>query len=55
MEYKQSELFLDDYDRFNGSDLVQGSIEGVKVRFGMLHTEKKVKRSKGEDEWETIF
>ncbi|MCD8476729.1 MAG: hypothetical protein LRY68_01265 [Sulfurospirillum sp.] len=38
--YQKSELFLEQYDRYSGSDLVEGFIEGVGVQFCDLHVEK---------------
>lgn len=54
-EYHQSELFLESYDRFVGTDLVTGSIEGVDVRFCDLHVEKKVHDKENKEEWHDIF
>ncbi|KHG34614.1 DUF3137 domain-containing protein [Sulfurospirillum sp. MES] len=53
--YRRSELFLEDYDRFEGSDLVSGSIAKIDVRFSFLHTQQKERDSKGRERWETIF
>jgi len=54
-EYRRSELFLEAYDRFEGSDLVSGSIANVDVRFSFLHTQQKERDSKGRERLETIF
>ncbi|KFL33765.1 MULTISPECIES: DUF3137 domain-containing protein [unclassified Sulfurospirillum] len=53
--YRQSELFMEAYDRFSGKDLVCGEIEGVKIRFCDLHVEKKVRTKNGKEEWSDIF
>ena len=39
--YRRSELFLEDYDRFEGSDLVSGSIAKIDVRFSFYIRNKK--------------
>lgn len=54
-EYQHSELFPEAYDRFFGSDLVSGKVEGVDVRFSDLHVEKKVRTRNGKEEWSDIF
>jgi len=54
-EYQRSELFLESYDRFSGSDLVSGSIEGVDVCFSALHIEKKEIDTKNKEQWKDIF
>jgi hypothetical protein len=53
--FKQSELFVESYDRFVGSDLVRGTIDGVDVHFCDLHVEKKVRDNDDKESWETIF
>lgn len=53
--YQKSELFLEQYDRYSGSDLVEGFIEGVGVQFCDLHVEKKYRTKNGKEEWKDIF
>jgi len=54
-EYQSSELFLESYDRFSGSDLVRGTIEGVNVHFCVLHVEKKECDKEDKEQWNDIF
>ncbi len=53
--YQKSELFLEQYDRYSGSDLIEGVIEGVSVQFCDLHVEKKYRTKNGKEEWKDIF
>lgn len=54
-EYQKSELFLETYERYSGSDRVSGEIEGVKISFCDLHVEKKERDKNGKEEWHDIF
>lgn len=54
-EYQTSELFLESYDRFSGSDLVSGKIEGVDVRFCVMHVERKERDKNNKEQWHDIF
>lgn len=54
-EYAMSELFLDDFDRFSGNDLVQGTINGVALKFSDLNVEKKIEDRERKEHWVSIF
>lgn len=54
-EYQQSGIFSQNYDKFSGSDLVSGVINGVKTRFSTLHVEEKRKDKDGKEHWYTLF
>ena len=54
-EFKKSTLFVESYDRFSGSDLVSGKIEGVDVHFCDVHVEKKVRDTDDKEIWNDIF
>lgn len=57
-EYKQSELFNQTVDRYQGDDLVTGTIDKTEFKFSELHTEYKTithKDGKTEEHWHTIF
>lgn len=53
--YRQSELFIESYDRYEGSDLVSGQIEQVNVRFSCLHVEKKERDRENKEHWNDVF
>jgi len=53
--FKQSELFVESYDQFVGSDLVSGAIDGVDVHFCDLHVKKKVRDNDDKESWDTLF
>lgn len=53
--YRQSELFLEAYDRYAGSDLVGGQINEVSVQFSFLHVEKKERDKNGKEHWHDVF
>lgn len=54
-EYINSGLFSKAYDRYQGSDLVEGVIEGVSLRFSDLHVEEKRRTKNNNEEWHTLF
>lgn len=58
-DYRKSELFTTSYDRYNGDDLVFGTIEKTDFQISELHTEYKRTTSSGKGnrhtEWHTIF
>lgn len=54
-EYRYSRLLPQNYDRFQGSDLVQGHRDGVALRFSTLHVEEKRQTKNNKDEWHTLF
>ncbi|MDD2383470.1 MAG: DUF3137 domain-containing protein [Sulfurospirillaceae bacterium] len=54
-EYTTSELFSENFDRLSGNDLVQGTINGVNLKFSDLHVEKQMKDKEGREHWESIF
>lgn len=54
-EFRRSGIFPQDYDRYSGNDLVQGTIDGVNVRFSDLHVEEKHRTKNGKEEWHTLF
>lgn len=53
--FTHSELFVESYDQFVGSDLVSGKIEGVDVHFCDLHVKKKVRDNDDKESWDTLF
>jgi len=53
--YERSEIYTASVDRINGNDYVHGHIDGTKIKFSDLHTEKRHRNSKGKDNWSTIF
>lgn len=54
-EYTTSELFSHDFDRLSGNDLVQGSINGVSLKFSDLHVAKRKEDKEGREHFESIF
>jgi len=54
-EYQYSKLLPQSYDRYRGSDLVEGTVDGVNVHFSDLHVEEKRKDKNNKDEWHTLF
>jgi len=54
-EYQYSNLLPQSYDRYQGSDLVEGMVEGVNVQFSDLHVEEKRKDKNNKEEWHTLF
>lgn len=54
-EYRYSRLLPQSYDRFQGSDLVEGERDGVALRFSSLHVEEKRQTKDNKDEWHTLF
>jgi len=57
-DYRRSELFTENVDRYKGDDLVTGIIERTDFQFSELHTEYKTvthKDGKREEHWHTIF
>jgi len=58
-QYKESGIFRKSYDRYNGEDLIYGTLEKTKISFSELHTEYKTTTtdSKGRQQttWHTIF
>ncbi len=54
-EYLHSGLFPQSYDRYRGSDLVEGVHEGVSLRFSDLHVEQKRRTKNNKEEWHTLF
>ncbi len=54
-ECMSSELFSHDFDRLSGNDLVQGSINGVSLKFSDLHLEKQVEDKGGKEHWKSLF
>jgi len=54
-EYRYSRLLPQTYDRFSGSDLVEGQRDGVALRFSALHVEEKRQTKNNKDEWHTLF
>lgn len=53
--FERSEIYTSSVDRINGNDYVHGHIDGIKIKFSDLHTEKRHRNSKGKDNWSTIF
>ncbi len=53
--FERSKLFKKGIDRYSGNDLVQGELEGVKIRFSDVHAEYESRDSKGRSSWHTIF
>ena len=54
-DYMHSGLFPKSYDRYQGSDLVEGMVEGVSIRFSDLHVEEKRQTKNNKEEWHTLF
>lgn len=54
-EYMHCGLFPEAYDRYRGSDLVEGVLDGVSVRFSDLHVEQKRRTKNNKEEWHTLF
>lgn len=54
-EYKQSALFSAIVDKYNGDDLVSGTIKGVDIHFSEVHTQVEKKSAKGKTYWSDIF
>ncbi len=53
--FEHSGLFQRRIDRFQGDDLVQGSIDSVNLQFSDLHVESQTQDSKGNMHYITIF
>lgn len=53
--FVNSELFKEPIERYSGSDLVKGNIDGVAIRFCDLNVEKKEQDSKGHTKHTKIF
>jgi len=53
-DYKQSGLFLENFDRYKGDDYVEGMRGKTVFCFSELHTEREVESGK-DSHWETIF
>lgn len=54
-EYESSFLFPNEVDKFNGSDLIEGKIDGVSLKFSNLHTLEEKRDSKGKTSYQTLF
>lgn len=54
-EYRFSGLLPQNYDRFSGSDLVEGVKDGVALRFSDVLVEEKHEGKNGKEEWRTLF
>jgi hypothetical protein len=54
-EYDSSALFHSHVDKFKGEDKIEGTIEGVDIKFSELHTQQKKKNAKGQEYYATIF
>ncbi len=54
-DYYTSQLLPQDYDRFSGSDLVEGQKKGIPLKFSHLLVEKKHESKNGTEEWTTLF
>lgn len=54
-DFIRSNLFKKAIDRYNGNDLVQGELSGVKIQFSDVHAEYVRRNSKGHSSWHTIF
>ena len=53
--FERSKLFPGEIDRMSGNDYVSGEIDGVKIEFSDIHTERRHKDSKGKESWSTVF
>ncbi len=53
--FRRSGIFKHRIDRYNGNDLVTGTIDGTDLRFSDVHAEYRTKDSKGRTSWHTIF
>ncbi len=54
-EYQYCQLLPQSYDRYRGSDLVEGVMEGVGLHFSDLHVEEKRHSKNNKEEWHTLF
>jgi len=58
-DYRKSNLFLQDVDRYSGDDLVSGTIGNTSIKFSEIHSEYKTESTdnKGnrKTSWHTIF
>ena len=54
-EYQASKIFRKRHNRFNGEDLIEGSIEKTNFKFSELHTEYEQRSSKKQKVYKTIF
>lgn len=53
--YEYSGLFPHSFDRYQGSDFVEGKREGVDISFSDLHVEEKRTGKNNKEEWHTLF
>lgn len=54
-DFEHARLFLHPIDRYQGDDLVQGEVEGVKVAWSDLHVHYLQKRANGKSTRHTLF
>lgn len=54
-EYQSSKIFLKEYERYNGDDLVQGKLGKTNLKFSELKTEYYTRDKDGNKTWHTIF
>lgn len=55
LEYENSFLFPHEADIFKGSDLIEGEIDGVTIKFSYLYTMEEKSDSKGKISFQTLF
>ena len=53
--FEFSGLFDRRIDRYSGNDYVQGSIDGVPIRFSDVKAQHRSRDSKGKEQWSTVF
>lgn len=53
--FEFSDLFAQRIDRFEGNDLVRGTVHGIALQFSDVHAQQRHRNAKGREEWSTIF
>lgn len=53
-DFRVSQLFREP-DRYNGEDLISGSVGATRLQFSEVHAEYRTRDSKDRDDWHTIF
>ncbi len=53
--FESSHLFDTRIDRYRGNDYVEGTLEGIPVRFSDIHAEHRSQDQKGNNQWNTVF
>lgn len=53
--FEFSNLFEQRIDRFEGNDLVRGTVQGIALQFSDVHAQQRHRNAKGQGKWSTIF